>query len=346
MNFRQELKIMNSYKQLVQSIILFSIIFAAATIARAQYNNSISGLIFDAQTRSPIDNLYVEIGDELGISLGQTRLDTAGRFVFNGLRSGTYQIKVLTYGTNYKEEVQEVRLISLPLGNGRYGTDRAFIQFNLKLDPRKINIGGGAATAIFVQEVPDEARKLYKKGVKQLDDKKDEGLDNLKRAVEIFPTFYDALDRLGSEYVLRKQYEEAATYLTRAIDVNRRSYSSFYALGVASYNLKNTTAAAEALRAATTINPQSVNAQLFYGLVLRVEGNYEQAEKALLKAKSLTEKTSPVAEINWQLALLYEKTARYKEAADELDRYLKIAPKGTDTEKIKKLIADLRAKAK
>lgn len=337
---------MKAFNKLIKSVILFSLIIAAATIAQAQ-NSSITGLIFDAQSRSPVENLYVELGDQLGLSLAQTRADSAGRFGFSGLRGGTYQIKVLTFGTNYKEEVQEVRLVTLPLGNGRYASDMAFVQFNLKLDPRKINIGsGGAATVIFAQEIPDDARKLYKKGVKQLEDKKDEGLSSLKQAVEIFPTYYDALDRLGSEYVLRKQYEEAAPYLTRAIDVNRRSYSSFYALGVASYNLKNMQAAAEALRAAVTINPKSINAQLFYGMVLRIEGNFEQSEKALLQAKSLSEKTSPVAEIDWQLALLYEKMARYKEAADELEQYLKIAPKGTDTEKIKKLIADLRAKAK
>jgi tetratricopeptide (TPR) repeat protein len=337
---------MKPFNQLIKSIVLFSIIIAAATLAQAQ-NSSITGLIFDAQSRSPVENLYVELGDQLGLSLAQTRADSAGRFTFSGLRGGNYQIKVLTFGTNYKEEVQDVRLVTLPLGNGRYASDMAFVQFNLKLDPRKINIGsGGAATVVFVQEIPDDARKLYKKGVKQLEDKKDEGLNSLKQAVDIFPTYYDALDRLGSEYVLRKQYEEAAPYLTRAIDVNRRSYSSFYALGVASYNLKNMTAAAEALRAATTINPQSINAQLFYGMVLRIEGDFKQAEKVLLQAKSLSEKTSPVAEIDWQLALLYEKMARYKEAADELERYLKIAPKGTDTEKIKKLIADLRVKAK
>ncbi|MGC2236704.1 MAG: tetratricopeptide repeat protein [Pyrinomonadaceae bacterium] len=337
---------MKTFNHLIKSIVLFSLIIAAATLAQAQ-NSSITGLIFDAQSRSPVENLYVELGDQLGLSLAQTRADSAGRFSFSGLRGGNYQIKVLTFGTNYKEEVQDVRLVTLPLGNGRYASDMAFVQFNLKLDPRKINIGSsGAATVVFAQEIPDDARKLYKKGVKQLEDKKDEGLDSLKQAVEIFPTYYDALDRLGSEYVVRKQYEEAAPYLTRAIDVNKRSYSSFYALGVASYNLKNMQAAAEALRAAVTINPKSVNAQLFYGMVLRIEGNFELSEKALLQAKSLSEKASPVAEIDWQLALLYEKTARYKEAADELERYLKVAPKEIDTEKIKKLIADLRAKAK
>lgn len=338
---------MNPFKQLVQSIVLFFIVISAATVAQAQSNNSISGHIFDAQNRLPVGDLYVELLDQLGMSLRQTRIDSSGRFVFRGLRGGNFQVKVLTFGTNYKEEVQDVRLVTFSLGNGRYSSDMAFVQIYLKLDPRKVNVGsGGAATVIFAQEIPDDARKLYKKGISQLEDKKDAGLDLLKQAIEIFPTYYDALDRLGTEYVLRKQYEEAAPYLIRAVDVNKRSYSSFYALGLASYNLKNLTAASEALRAATTINPNSVNAQLFYGMVLRIDGSFEKAEKALLQAKSLSEKSSPSAEVHWQLALLYEKTARYKQAADELEQYLKIAPKTADAEKIKKLIADLRAKAK
>jgi Flp pilus assembly protein TadD len=337
---------MSPSRRLVQSLVLFLIIAAASVFAQAQ-NNSVTGGVYDAQSRMPVGDLYIELLDSLGLTLGRSRVDSSGRFTFRGLRSGTFQIKVITFGTNYKEEVQDFRLTSFPLGNGRMSTDAAYVDIYLKLDPRKINIdNGGAATVVFVQEIPDEARKLYKKGVKQLEDKKDEGLNLLKQAVEIFPTYYDALDRLGTEYVLRNRYEEAAPYLIKAIDVNQRSFSSFYALGVTSYNLKNMKEASEALRAATIINPQSINAQLFYGMILRVNGDYEKAEKALLQAKSLSEKSSPIAEINWQLALLYEKTARYKEAADELEKFLKIAPKTTDAEKIKKLIADLRAKAK
>jgi tetratricopeptide (TPR) repeat protein len=338
---------MKTGKPFVQSIVLFFLIVAAATLAQAQ-NNSITGSVFDAQTRQPVSDLYVELQDRLGFTLARTRVRGGGHFVFSGLRAGEFQIKILTFGTNYEETVQDVRLVSLPLGNGRYSSDVAYVDIYLKLDRRKINAGSpGKASVVFVQEVPDEARKLYKKGVEQLADKKDEGLDALKKAIEILPTYYDALDRLGSEYVLRQKYQEAAPYLIRAIDVNKRSYSSFYALGIVGYNLKNWQAAIEALREATTINPQSINAQIFYGMVLRIDGQLEKAEKALLQAKSLSEKnSSPIAELHWQLALLYEKTARYKEAADELERYLKIAPKSANAEQIKKLIGDLRAKAK
>lgn len=337
---------MKSGKQLVQSIVLFFLMIAAATLAQAQ-NNSIQGNVFDAQNRQPVSDLYVELLDRVGLTLGRTQIRSAGRFVFRGLRAGEYQVKILTMGTNYEEVIKDVRLVSFPLGNGRYSSDIAYVDVYLTLDPRKINVGsGGAASVVFAQEVPDEARKLYKKGVKLLEDKKDEGLESLKQAIEIFPTYYDALDLLGNQYVVRKQYEEAAPYLIKAVDVNKRSYTSFYALGIVSYSLKNLPAALEALREATTISPQSVNAQIFYGMVLRIDGNFEKAEKALLKAKSLSEKNSPIAEIHWQLALLYEKTARYKEAADELEQYLKIDRKAPNAEQIKKLIADLRAKAK
>lgn len=336
---------MKPYGRLIKSVVLFFLIAAAGTVAAAQ-NNSINGRVYDAQTRQMVPDLYVELQDQLGLTLGRSRTDSAGRFFFGRLSSGDFNVKVITFGTNYQETVQSVRLISMPTASGRLSSDTVYVDVYLKLDPRRVNSGSnGPAAVVFAQEVPDEARKLYKKGAGELDDKKDEGLETLKQAVGIFPNYYDALDRLGSEYVLRKQYEEAAKYLIRAIDVNRRSYSSYYALGLASYNLKNLPAAIEALQAATVISPQSINAQLFYGMVLRINGDYDKAEKALRQAKSLA-KSSPNAEIHWQLALLYEKTERYKQAADELEIYLKAAPKGTNTEQVKKLIEQLRAKGK
>lgn len=331
-------------RRFFQSLGLLFLIAAGASFAQAQNNNSINGRVYDAQSRQMVGDLYVELQDQLGIGILRGRTDSTGRFFFGGLRAGTYIIKVITFGTNYEETTQMVSLTSLPMGRGRYSSDIAYVDIMLKIDPRRANTGsGGAATVVFAQDVPEEARRSYKKGVEQLQDKKDEGLESLKKAVELFPTYYDALDRLGSEYVLRKQYDEAAKYLVRAIDVNRRSYSSYYALGVASYNLKNLPAAIEALNAAITINPQSVNAHIFLGMILRLDGNFEKSEKALLQAKKLAE-NAPVAEIHWQLALLYEKTGRNKKAADELERYLKLSPKAPNAEQIKKLIADLRAR--
>ncbi|HEX8198392.1 MAG TPA: tetratricopeptide repeat protein, partial [Pyrinomonadaceae bacterium] len=63
------------------------------------------------------------------------------------------------------------------------------------------------------------------------------------------------------------------------------------------------------------------------------------------QAKSLN-KNNSVAEIHWQLALLYNKLGRNQEAAVELESYLKILPNASNKEDIKNLIAKLRKETK
>jgi tetratricopeptide (TPR) repeat protein len=78
---------------------------------------------------------------------------------------------------------------------------------------------------------------------------------------------------------------------------------------------------------------------------LRLDHSYEKAEEALLRAKKLS-KNKPVAEVHWQLALLYNKLGRNKEAADELEDYLKIRPDARDEKEIQELIGKLRRDSK
>lgn len=331
---------------LSQCIVLVVLFAAGSTIVRAQ-NNSIIGMVFDASTRRPVPNINVELLNDVYATLKRARTDGSGRFLFNGLSSGEFKVKVLPYGTNYLEEMQDATIINISRGGSSLSSDRAYIEFYLKVDKRRARLGSpGAADTVFVQsEIPNNARKLYEKGITLLDDKKDSGLNNIKQAIDIFPAYYDALDRLGVEFAKREKYAEAAPYLIKAIDVNQRSFSSFYWLGITSYNLKHPKEAMEALRAATVINPQSINAQLWYGIVSRIEGSYETAEKALLKAKTLAKET-PISQIHWQLALLYNKIGRYKQSAEELESFLKLQPDSRDAVKIRNLIAELRSKIK
>ncbi len=330
------------------SWILFSIlIVATSSFTQSQTSNSISGFVFDAMDRNPVSDVHVELLDDVYTTLKRVRTDGSGRYFFNGISSGNFKIKVSPYGTNYLEEVHEVSIINYSFGNSRT-SDNVYLDVYLKLDKRKINIGGtDSATAIFIQDVPSQARNLYKKGESQMETRKsaDSGVENMKKALEIFPIYYDALNRLGIEYLKRKEYTEAIPYLVKAVEINQRSFSSFYALGLAATDLKKIPEAIEAFRATTVINPQSIYAQTKYGMVLRINGNHKESEQTLLKALSL-DKFSQMAEIHWQLGLLYNKTERYGEAADQLEKYLKIQADVSNIQQIKKLIAQLRAKAK
>jgi tetratricopeptide (TPR) repeat protein len=331
-------------------IMLFGIIICLASPAAESIKgnlssngliNRIDGIVWDPNRR-PVSDVYVELQDELYRTLNRVRTSSSGRFSFTVARQGNYIIKVLTTGTNYLEHTEAVEIVQIT----QTSADNVYLDIYLKLDKRKINSGvNGVTEAVFVQEVPDEARKLYNSGTKALGNNDIKGLEKIEAALKIFPDYYDALNTLGREYVQRKEYEKSFPYLIKAIDINQRSYSSFYTLGYAAYQLNHIPEALKAAEAATILQPNSINALLLYGTVLRLDGNYEKAQKTLLQANNFS-KNYPIPEIHWQLALTYNKLGRNKEAADELETYLKIRPDADNKKEIKDLIAKLRKEVK
>lgn len=302
--------------------------------------NRIEGTVWDPYRR-PVRDLYVELQNENYFSIARTRTDSAGRFSFIGVSAGRFNVRVMTSGTNYVEQTESVDLVNVMRNVG----DAVYLEIVLKFDKDKMKSGLAEITdAIFVQDVPDEARKLYRKGLKDLE-KGDVGFNEIEGALKIFPTYFDALNTLGTQYVSRKEYQKSLAYLIRAIDVNQRSFSTYYALAYACYELQHRQEALEAARAATVLQPKSFNAQLLYGTLLRLDHSYEKAEVALTEAKKLS-KNRPVPEVHWQLALLYNKLGRNEEAADELETYLKLQPDAPDREGIRNTIARLRKDTK
>lgn len=308
----------------------------------AQQQNSIMGSVFN-QSRRPIENLRVELLDEVDGVLAATYTNSAGRYAFYRLSSGTFQVRVLTAGTEYQSRTERVQIMGSLLG-GR-GSQSEQLDFLLPL--RKIR---GDATSVgtspgvvFAQEVPRGARQVYDQAVKEINsNSRNKGLVSLQRAIELFPNYFAALDLLGQEYMKQENYTAAQSVLTRAVAVNARSYSSWYALGYAQYKLRMLPAAVESMNKAVSLNPESVNAQLLLGTLQRIQQQWQAAETHLNKAKTLSK--TGIAEVHWQLALLYNQTGRFAKAADELERFLKAQPNSRDAEKIRGLIAKLRSK--
>jgi tetratricopeptide (TPR) repeat protein len=78
-------------------------------------------------------------------------------------------------------------------------------------------------------------------------------------------------------------------------------------------------------------------------MLLRQASKLDEAETYLKQANRLSESKLP--DVHWQLALLFNQLKRYKEAADELELFLKVQPDSRDKEMIQKLIQQLRQKS-
>lgn len=329
-------------------VLLPSFILVTAGLA-PQGRNEIYGRVF-GEDRRPLADVYVELLDDFNAPLRHTKTDGGGRFSFGGLINGRYVIKALPYGTDYLEQSQEVTLSAVSATAGS-GSDTQHVSFALRLNER-IYAGPFAAApgVIFAQDVLPPARKLYEEGVRYLHQKKErEGFDSLKKSIEIFPDYYLALDRLGAEYAMRGIKDPAYLHagfalLTRAIEINPRSFSSVFGLGWIQYHLGLNAEAIESLRRATTLYGKAADAYIWLAKALRRASSAVEAEAALKHANDLSKGRS--SEVHWQLAELYNERKRYREAADELELYLKtFSAKASDSEKIRKLIKQLREQA-
>lgn len=326
-----------------------TVIRPAIIASTLQGRSSISGYVFDS-SRRPLADIYVELLDDVYSSLRRARTDAAGRYLFQGLGDGRYKVKVLPYGTDYREEVRDISIINISLmprsdNSPASGATSEQVDFYLRLK-EKVNTNPFVAPpgVIFVQAIPEGARKLYQQGVSALDAKKEkEGFEHLKQSLEIFPEYYDALNRLGTEYVMRGYHEAAFILLTKAIEVNKRGFSSLFGLGIAQYHLKQYDKATESLQSASGIYNKSYELQVYLGKSLRRTGKPDQAEIVFKRANELSQGKAP--EVYWQLAALYSEQQRYSEAADALELFLKNQPDTRDAAKIKQSIKVLREKS-
>ena len=303
-----------------------------SNLSTAPQFNSISGYVSDDR-RNPIPDLQVELLNDVESVIQRTKTDSSGLFIFRRLSDGVFQVRVQSYGTDYIGG-QTIRV--------QLGRTRAVEQVDFVLRTKETASRTGPGGTVFVQEVPELARRQYERGASLLQktEQRTEGLETMKKAIEIFPLYFDALELLGTDYVKHEEYEAAIPVLTKAIEVNGRAYQSLHALSVAHYNFKQLPEAIETMKRAIAIDGRSVNANLWLGMLLRQTSKLDEAEPYLRQADKLAASKSP--EVHWQLALLFNQLKRYREAADELELFLKIQPDSKDTELIKKLIRRFR----
>lgn len=317
------------------------ILFSLSSRAAAQNRNTITGFVFNQQ-RQPVVQIPVEVLNEVYQVLQRTRTDGSGRFFFSSLSAGRFSIRVLPLGTNLEEQTQEVEIVNF-VRSGSATSENAQKDFYLRLR-RDAQTANAVTGTLFVQDIPETAKKTYEKAVAAIEEKRtEEGMIGLQSALKILPTYYLALEKLGIEYIKQQKYENARNTLTQAVTVNARSFNGWYGIGYANYGLRQSQAAVEAARKAVSINSNSIDAFILLGISLRQAQQYAEAEKTLKQAGKISNGNSP--DVHWNLALLYtHNLKRYKSAADELELYLKVKPGVENAAIIRKLIAQLREK--
>lgn len=301
---------------------------------------NILGTVRDSRGQG-VNTVRVSLLDDSYRSIRSAFSDSSGRFQFFGIISGRYQIKVEPAGKAFEEQIVQFELQALRTRGG--GNEPFPIEIILR--PKKNVSNNEQAGVVFAQQVPDTARAEFERGSNSLkDNKQDVGIESLKKAIEIFPDYYLALELLGTEYVKRGQYEMAVPVLTHALEINQSAPKSLYAIGVAKLKLKLLPESIESLKKAVEIDPSNVNAHMMLGIACGNNGQLDDAEVALKKAYSLG--GDQVADAHLYLAGIYNKQEKYADAVRELELYLKEARDLKDRAPIKAMIDKMKEKQK
>jgi len=246
-------------------------------------------------------------------------------------------------------------------------------EFEAAREPVNIDPGGtsGPITTITIHlkarmdasnpafaDVPKDAMDFYQKGTAaaQKGNAKN-AAEFLAKAVAAYPNFSVALSDLGVQYMKLGQMDKASETFEALVKLKPNDATAHLDLGIALYNLSTTlltekkldesaqkaTQAETRLREALKLNNAGPTAHYYLGLSLIRLRHFDDAQKEFELA--ISNGGENLAQAHRYLGGLYQRAKKNKEAADELEKYLKLDPKAADAETIKGIIKDLRSKS-
>jgi tetratricopeptide (TPR) repeat protein len=300
-------------------------------LASSGGNNMIQGRIYfpSGQTASG-KAIKVNLESISAFGSMSTVADQDGTFRFTSLTAGDYTV-VVDAGPEFEKVREAVNIYREASGGGR--SVQVTIQLRPKVDSSNPLFAG----------IPGKALDLYKKGAAAAakgDNKA--AAESLSAAVAVHPNFPLALSELGVEYMNLKQYDKASETFEALLKLKPNDVSAHLNMGIVAFNKKKMDEAESHLRKALELKSPGPSAHYYLGLTLVSTKQYEEAQKEF--ELTLSNGGENIALAHKYLGGLYMSARKNKEAADELETYLKLDPKAPDADRIKGTIKELRSK--
>lgn len=263
--------------------------------------------------------------------------DKDGAIRFGGLSSGNYTITV-TGNDDFETETEPV-IIGREQPSGQTFNVIVYLRF------KKGRANPPGVVSVMLAGVPKDAVEKYEKaGQEALKKNFKEAIALLNTAIAIYPQFALAYNDKGLIYQEEKEYDNALVAFKMAVSIKPDYFDPKLNYGVVLYLKKDYSAAEAILLKVLELKKDSPTAHYYMGLTLVALQKIEEAEAALKYAVGLKD-GQEFALAHRYLGGIYMQKQKYKEAVAELDKYLELAPKAPDADKIKSTIADLKKKA-
>ena len=308
--------------------------------SRGTGRNMIEGRIYYPSGRNVDKQLKVKM---TGIRGGDffTMSDDTGAFAFRRVGAGTYVITV-DGGSQYEPTNEQVDVVD---GSSSRGSEVGHTySLQIQLRPRANTYNKSGLVNAALAGVPQPAADLYLKALEaERAGDSSKALEQLRRAVAVYPEFALAFNQIGVINQRLGQLDQAAEALGRAVKVAPQVLELRLNYGIVLSKKKQFADAEFQLRRAVEIKDTSTLAHLYRGKVLIQLRKYPEAEKELRQVISLGGGDEAMA--YRFLGALYNERAENKLAIEALEKYLSLAPNARDGESVREVIKQLRTQS-
>ena len=334
---------MKRHFRILKLMLVASLLAPAALIVKAQAPGSNRGLASSGgsnmiQGRVHFPSGQTASGKTIKVSLESvsafgsmsTVADQDGVFRFTSLEAGDYTI-VVDAGNEYEKAREPVSIYREASPGGR--SVQVAIQLYAKVD---------SSNPLFAN-VPEKALNLYQKGsaaARKGDAKA--AVESLSAAVAAYANFPTALSELGSQYLILKQWDKAGETFEQLLKLKPADVTAHLNLGIVAFNKEKFDEAETHLRKALELKSAGPTAHYYLGLIMVKTKRYDEALQEFELTISNGGENIPLA--HKYLGGLYMSVHKNQQAADELEKYLKLDPKAADADRIKGTIKELRSK--
>lgn len=277
--------------------------------------------------------------------------DLNGSFTFQSLAPGNYYLTVEA-GDDYepaKETViiEEMSVRSRNVSGAEMSRINIARTFNVMVSLRPKRGGTGDKTGVLragLANLPKPAVAHYEKALEEVQaGESKKAVKQLKAAISYYPEFALAYNELGVQYLRLGQIDDALEAFRSSLKYKPDEFITRFNYAVALLEKKDAAEAEVQLRHALKKNDASWAAHMYLGITLISLRKYDEAEKELLRALVIGGDNLSLP--HYYLGGIYWRRGDNKRAADELEKYLQLAPKAPDTERIRATIKDLRSKS-
>ena len=291
----------------------------------------IRGQVRSAETEMTLDMVRLNLERPQGGIVQQKFTDSNGSFEFAGIPGGNYRIIASRDG--YEDATMDVELFSVP---------RSAVM--VYMQPKRTEAHNTSDTLVSARyyAIPKKARKEYEKGVEQLFEKRNYDLSvvHFRKAIELYPDYYEAYSSLGIALLDLKNLDEAKTCFLKSIELNDKNAQPYFALGGLYNSQQHFGQAEEILLKGVAVDGRAWQGHFELGKAYWGMGNWARAEEHALRAQEIYQ---GFPSLHLLLANIYLRKQAYPQALTALDTFLKLAPNSPMSVEVRQVADKLRA---